>query len=305
MIDVDDRDARRARELAQLLERVLEVVGAAPAGDRDEDRALAGADLVHRRRARELLLEGADPVLEVEVELRRAAAARAAGCPRPSRLAGSSAAMCARPGRPSSSAATLTIASSRSFARSVRSSCVSPSSREVRVDAAQAAQAAAAGAHAAPVRQLDRAVVADHHVGDRAARGRRARPPARRISRESSVSCRAKSWVTSRFGGRRRSARRSSCLTWLGLQAVGVAEDADSRAPAPGACGRVGIARRGAGLPNPMAGGAPPQRMVPAGQGGRPSSRQRFSFLRVHPQGYRLASRRCRLRADARSGDAR
>ena len=34
------------------------------------------------------------------------------------------------------------------------------------VDAAQAAQPAAAGAQAAPVRQLDAPAVADHHVGD-------------------------------------------------------------------------------------------------------------------------------------------
>ena len=67
--DVDDLDARRVRQFTQLGDVALEVVGVATGRDRDEDRALAVPDLARTDRARELLLEVADPGLEVELDL--------------------------------------------------------------------------------------------------------------------------------------------------------------------------------------------------------------------------------------------
>ena len=102
-----------------------------------QDRALAGADLVHRRRARELLLEGADPVLEVELELRGQAAPGAAGCRCRRGSPAAAPRRVARPGRPCSSAATLTIASRRSLREVGEVVLGEALVREVGVDAAQ------------------------------------------------------------------------------------------------------------------------------------------------------------------------
>ena len=93
-IDVDDVDAGGARELAQLGDARPRSGARAAGGDRDEDRALALADGARPGRARELLLEGADPVVEVEVELRGGCGGRSS-MPVPSRPAGARAATCA------------------------------------------------------------------------------------------------------------------------------------------------------------------------------------------------------------------
>ena len=68
---VDDGDPGGPGELAQLGDVHLEGRAVAAGGDRDEDRALAVADVVGRRRAGELVLEVADPAAEFDVEIRR------------------------------------------------------------------------------------------------------------------------------------------------------------------------------------------------------------------------------------------
>ena len=223
--DVDDGDAGRARELAELVDRVLEVVAPPPAGDRDEDRALVRADLVHGRRARELLLERPDPRLEVEIELRRrhrrelldAAAfairgqqrrgVRAAGQPL---LVGGDAHHRVEP-------------ELREVGEVVRREAFV---REVRVDAAHAAQAAAAGAHAPPVRQLDAAVVADHHVRHRARAVDQHADLAADLARELGEP--PGEVVGQEAIGRKAALREAlELLDVVSLQAVGIAEDAD------------------------------------------------------------------------------
>ena len=158
-------DARRARELLELFHLKLDVVGAASGGDRDQDGPLARADLPGARLAGELLLESGDPLAEVELELRW------------------------RRGRELLHRCTLDVGGPEGGdvglagkALVGRSDCdhgVEPQQREVReivagerfvgyvrVNAAEPPQAPAAGAHAPPVGQLDRAGVPDHHMGD-------------------------------------------------------------------------------------------------------------------------------------------
>ena len=114
------------------------------------------ADLARRRRGARARPRARGSSRGSRARAARAASGRGAGSPAPSPFAGRSAATCAQPGQ----AVVLdrdgaTIASRRSFARSVRSSCVSGSAPESACAGSAGRAAGRAGAHAAPVGQLD------------------------------------------------------------------------------------------------------------------------------------------------------
>ena len=149
----------------QLGDVAFEVVGGATRRDRDEDRALAVPDRARRNRARELRLEVTDPGLEVELDLGGRQGSKALY---PLAIA---------VGRPEGGGVgerrePVAVDADRHHgveAEQEQVRFVVPRqtlAAEVRVDAAQAAQAAATGAQTTPVGQLDRVGVAHHHVLD-------------------------------------------------------------------------------------------------------------------------------------------
>ena len=163
-----DLDARRPRELLELVHLHLHVFLAAPGGHRDQDGALPLGDLAGAVLAGELLFESPDPVAKIEVELggrhgiqvldrlfavmgraqrRDVGQSRESGGVRRQ----------AHHGVQPQQHEVVQVVPSQSLVG------------EVGVDAAQAAQAPRTGAHAAPVGQLDGSGAADHDVGDRAA----------------------------------------------------------------------------------------------------------------------------------------
>ena len=163
--DRDHLDARRARQLLELFELHLDVERPTPGGDGDQDRALGGSDLAGSRLAGELFLARSDEGAEVEVEQRRRRRLEVldrgiVG------VGGTQRRGVGQAGEPIGQ-------------RRDRDHRIESQEREVGeivagerlgaqmgVDAAQSAQAPAPGAHPAPIRQLDRARVAHHHVGD-------------------------------------------------------------------------------------------------------------------------------------------
>ena len=161
--DVDDLDTRRPRQLTQLGDVGVEVVGGATRRDRHEDRTLAVPDLARADRARELLLEVVDPGLEVEVDL----------CGWPGieefqtlaivggRSEGGGVGTCRQP---------VVVDADRDHgveAEQEQVRLVVPGqtfAREVCVDATQTAQPATTGTQTTPIGQLDRVGGAHHHV---------------------------------------------------------------------------------------------------------------------------------------------
>ena len=132
----------------------------------------------------------------------------------PSALAGRSAAAWARPGSPSAVVETATIASSRSSARSVRSSRVSGSSpRWVWMQRRPRNRPRPARTRPQSGSSIERASPTITWVT--APPRSTSTPTWRRVSPVSSVSCRANSWVIRRSGGICRRKRRSSRRTWL------------------------------------------------------------------------------------------
>ena len=222
----------------ELFEGGVELLGAAAAAHDHEDRPLAGADLVHRRRARELLLERADPVLEVEVDLRgrqrgqqldaaavavRRQQRRAVGASRQALLVGGD-------------AHHRVEAQLREVGEVVLGE---PLVREVGVDAAQPAQASPAGAHASPVRQLDRAGIADHHVGDRP--GAVDEHPHLPADLPGELRELAGEVVGQEPVGRKAALREAlELLDVVGLEAVGITEDAYGYGSCAGRAGSAG-----------------------------------------------------------------
>ena len=163
---VDDLDAGRAGQLAQLVDVDPEFAGAAAGGDRDEDRAFAAGGALAAAAARKGRLAVADPVLEVEGEEGRG--------PRVEEFdAGVAAAAAAgrREGRGvrerGQAVAVHAHRHHRVEAQQQQVGAVVPREPlvpEVRAHAAQAAQAPAPGPQAAPVGERDRMGAAHHHV---------------------------------------------------------------------------------------------------------------------------------------------
>ncbi len=162
---VDDRDPGGPGELAQLGHVHLEGRAVAAGGDRDEDRALAVADVVGRGGAGELVLEVADPAAEFDVEIRRMAG-RELRRRAPVWISGTQRRRMGERRKPV-------------FADADRHHGVEPQQRkvgqvvpgqplvcEMRLQEAQTAQAAATGAQTAPVRELRPRWTADHDVLD-------------------------------------------------------------------------------------------------------------------------------------------
>ena len=167
---VDDVHPGGVRQLAQLGDMDLEVAGAAAGGDRDQDRAVAVADALPAGVARECRLPLADPLLEVEGDLRGrlrvekldagVAVARVTVAGRRQRRG---------MGERGQAVAVHAHRDHRVEAQQQQVGSVVPRQPlvpEVRMQAAQAAQTPAARPQAAPVGQPDRVGVAHHHVLD-------------------------------------------------------------------------------------------------------------------------------------------
>ena len=101
------------------------------------------------------------------------------------------------------------------------------------------------------------------------------------------MSWRAKSWVTSRFGGKAPLREALELLDVVGLQAVGIAEDADERL-LPGKRAPAGVwDRRIGGSDQPMVVGPVPSQRCP--RGGSAWITLTFPICPAHPPGYRQA----------------
>ena len=155
--------------------------------------------------------------LEVELELRGQGGREALDAAVPASWPGESAATWAGPGRPSSRTSMVAIASRRSFARSVRSSRVSGSPPSV-VWRQRTPRRRPRPARMRPQSGITIEPASPTITWVTAPRRSTSTPTCRPISRESSVSSRANSWVTRRSGGRRRRPRRSSRCSWLAFR---------------------------------------------------------------------------------------
>jgi hypothetical protein len=161
---VDHLDAGGARELHQLVDLRLHVVGTATGRHRDEEGALGSADRARAVLARQLLLAGADPVAEVQVEPRRGLGIQVLDAvPVPA----------ARTQGPDVGEARETVGLGPDGDHGVEPQhgevghvvAVEGLVAQVGVDAAEAPQPPVPGADAAPVGHLDAARVSHHHVG--------------------------------------------------------------------------------------------------------------------------------------------
>ncbi len=222
---VDDVDPGRAGQLLELCDGVLEIVGLASRRHRDQDRALPVADASGLGGSRELLLEGADPVLEVQVELCRRGRIQELDLGsvlvgwKQRRYVG----IAREPVLIRGDAGHGVEAEQRQVGEVVSSQALVA---QVGVDAAQAAQPALPSAHASPIRHLDGASVADHHVADAAPAVHQdpdlspdlvaeLRELARQLAGEQAVR------------GHAATAEAFDALDLARLEPVGVAEDAD------------------------------------------------------------------------------
>jgi len=163
--DFDDLDTRRPGEFSQFVDVHFECFPVAPGRHRNQNRAFARADVSGRGGAGEFIFEITNPGAELEVELGRMAGRES--------LRGSAivvgGAERRRMGQPRK--AILTNRDRDDRVESQQSevgqivSC-QPLGGQVRVDQAEAAQSAPAGAQATPIGELDARWAADHHVLD-------------------------------------------------------------------------------------------------------------------------------------------
>jgi len=222
---VGDVDAGRTRQLAQLLDGLVGVVARASRADHDEDRAVACADLARARRARELALERADPVGEVEVEprrrdgrhlldhgsvLRRGPQVRDVGLGRQAGLVDAD-------GDHRVEAELRKVGQVVVGQRLVA---------EKSVDAAQAAKPSLAGAQASPLGHLDAGLRADHRVGHGAAAIEQHADLTAEVVRELGQLARELVGEEA-VGGESAPVEALEGMDLAGLEALGIAEDLD------------------------------------------------------------------------------